>query len=377
MSAQQTERASAVAGFSYDALPGRVVFGSGSARSQLAAEVDRLGAQRIVLIAAESELALAQDLAAPLRERIVETFVGVRPHVPIAVAEQARAVATRARADALLSVGGGSTTGTAKAIALELALPIIAVPTTYAGSEMTPVWGLTEARHKTTGRSLAVLPRLVIYDPELTVSLPASVTGPSAMNAIAHCVEALYVPAANPVTSLLALAGISALAQGSPLAVERPDDLDARSLTLFGAYLAGSAFAAVGGGLHHKICHILGGALDLPHAETHTVVLPHVVAFFAPAIPAAMGRIGDALGGEGNEDVAGALYDLARRLRVPAGLRELGMKDGDLAPMIELVLAGAAGGEHPRPVDEAAVAAILSGAFEGTRPVGTRTVEAA
>ena len=376
MRTQHSERVGAVADFAYDALPGRVVFGSGSARSRLAAELARLGARRIALIAAESELELARELVAPIRERVVATFTGVRPHVPVAVAEEARAVAAAAGADTLLSIGGGSTTGTAKAIALTLTLPIVAVPTTYAGSEMTPVWGLTEERQKTTGRSLAVLPTLVIYDPELTLTLPAAVTGPSAMNAIAHCVEALYVPAANPVTSLLAVQGIGALAEGSPVAVESPQDIDGRTLTLFGAYLAGCAFAAVGGGLHHRICHILGGALDLPHAETHSVVLPHVVAFFEPAIPATMTRIATALAaGEGDgdgaraDDVAGALQDLGRRLGAPASLRELGMKDSDLEPMIELVLNGAATAEHPRPIDEPGIRAILTGAFEGARPV--------
>ncbi len=359
---------SVVSQFTYDALPGRVVFGAGGARTRLAAELEALGAERILLVAAESELALAQELAAPLGGRVVATFTGVRPHVPVAVAAAARAAAAQARADTLLCVGGGSTTGTAKAVALELSLPILAVPTTYAGSEMTPVWGLTEGRRKTTGRSPAVLPRVVIYDPELTLTLPAAVTGPSAMNAIAHCVEALYVAAANPVTSLLAQRGIAALAQGAPVSVERPGDIDGRSLTLFGAYLAGCAFAAVGGGLHHKICHILGGALDLPHAETHAVVLPHVVAFFAPAIPVALAEIDAALGDEDRTDVAGALHDLGARLRTPAGLRALGMREQDLEPMIELVLAGAGEGRHPRPIDEPAVREILTGAFEGTRP---------
>jgi len=368
---------SAVSQFTYDALPGRVVFGAGSARARLAEELDALGAERIVLVAAQSELALALELAAPLGDRVVASFTGVRPHVPMEVAGAARAAAVQAHADTLVCVGGGSTTGTAKAIGLELPLPILAVPTTYAGSEMTPVWGLTEGRRKTTGRSPAVLPRVVIYDPELTLTLPAAVTGPSAMNAIAHCVEALYVPAANPVTSLLAQRGIGALAQGAAVSVERGDDIAGRSLTLFGAYLAGCAFAAVGGGLHHKICHILGGALDLPHAETHAVVLPHVVAFFAPAIPAALAEIDTALGGENPRDVAGALHDLGRRLRSPAGLRAVGMREQDLEPMIELVLAGAAEGRHPRPIDEPGVRAIVTGAFEGTRPQPAALAEAA
>jgi alcohol dehydrogenase class IV len=383
-----------ISAFAYDALPGRVVFGPGSAPAQLLAEVDRLGARRILLIAAQSDLEIAQAVAEPVADRVVASFSGVRPHVPVEVAQQARELARESGAELLLSVGGGSTTGTAKAIALELRLPILAVPTTYAGSEMTPVWGMTEAQRKTTGRSRDVLPAVVIYDPELTVTLPAAVTGPSAMNAIAHCVEALYVPAANPVTSLLATEGIRALAQGAPAAVAAPNDIDARTLTLYGAYLAGSAFAAVGGGLHHRICHILGGALDLPHAETHTVVLPHVAAFFTPAIPAAMARVAAALDGaaqrpgadhadtdtddRANADdrsgagAAGALYDLGRRLGVAPALRDLGMRESDLEPMIALVREGTAGagpGDHPRTVDEPAIRTILTGAYEGARPI--------
>src|SRR4051812_8695464 len=181
---------SAVSGFTYDALPGRVVFGAGTSRRVLAAEIQRLEATRVLVVAAEPERALAQELVAPLGERVAGWFSKVRAHVPVEVAESARALARSAGADALLSIGGGSTTGTAKAIALEQGLPIVAVPTTYAGSEMTPVWGMTEARRKTTGRDSRVLPKVVVYDPELTVSLPASITGPSAMNAVAHCVEA-------------------------------------------------------------------------------------------------------------------------------------------------------------------------------------------
>jgi alcohol dehydrogenase class IV len=387
---------SGISAFAYDALPGRVVFGPGRAPAQLLAEVDRLGARRILLIAAQSDLAIAQAVAEPVADRVVATFSGVRPHVPVEVAQRARELARESRAELLLSVGGGSTTGTAKAIALELRLPILAVPTTYAGSEMTPVWGMTDAQRKTTGRSRDVLPAVVVYDPELTVTLPAAVTGPSAMNAIAHCVEALYVPAANPVTSMLATEGIRALAQGAPAAVAAPQDIDARTLTLYGAYLAGSAFAAVGGGLHHKICHILGGALDLPHAETHTVVLPHVAAFFTPAIPAVMARVAAALdsaaqrpgANHANDDAdahadaddraaadagaAAALYDLGRRLGVAPALRDLGMRESDLEPMIALVCEGTAGagaGDHPRTVDEPAIRTILTRAFEGARPI--------
>ncbi|MDQ3794937.1 MAG: maleylacetate reductase, partial [Actinomycetota bacterium] len=256
--------------FTYEALPGRVVFGAGVSRDKLAEEVGRLDAERVLLVATGQEKELAEELARPLGERLAGRFTGVRPHVPVEVAERARNAAREVGADCLLSVGGGSTTGTAKAVALETELPIVAVPTTYAGSEMTPVYGLTSGQRKRTGKSLKVLPKAVIYDPELTFSLPDFITGPSAMNAMAHCVEAFYAPGANPITSLMAEEGIRTLASGVPAAVSRPENLEGRTQTLYGAYLAGAAFAAAGGGIHHKICHVLGGAYDLPHAETHT-----------------------------------------------------------------------------------------------------------
>jgi maleylacetate reductase len=349
-------------GFTYTALPGRVVFAAGAARARLAPEVERLGARRLLLIAAEPERELAQALAAPLP--VAAVFSEVRPHVPVEIAERARAAAAATGADALLCVGGGSTTGTAKAVALTTGLPIVAVPTTYAGSEMTAVWGMTEARRKTTGSDPRVLPSLVVYDPELTTSLPAAVSGPSAMNAIAHCVEAFYAPGANPITSLIAEEGIHALAHGVPVAVAEPENLDGRSDTLYGAYLAGAAFAVAGSALHHKLCHVLGGAYDLPHADLHTVVIPQVTAFLEPALPDAMARIARALGAE---DAAGGLFDLAVAIGAPTALRDIGMRAEDLDDAVGLVLEKVPA-DNPRPVAEADVRRILEAAFEGRRP---------
>jgi alcohol dehydrogenase class IV len=350
--------------FTYEALPGRVVFGAGTSREKLAEEVDRLGSSRVLLIVTQEEQALAEELAEPLGDRSVGIFTGVKPHVPLEVAEEARAKARELAADCLLSVGGGSTTGTAKAVAIEVPLPIVAVPTTYAGSEMTPIYGITSEHRKQTGSSLEVLPEAVIYDPELTFSLPGFITGPSAMNAMAHCVEAFYARGANPITSLMAEEGIRALARGVPVAVKRPDDLDGRSETLYGAYLAGAALAATGAGLHHKICHVLGGAYDLPHAETHTVVLPHAVAFNEEAIPEVMERIADALGAEG---AATGLYDLAEKIGAPTALKDIGMKEEDIDEAVGLILE-AAPEDNPRPVDEAGVRGILEDAYAGRRP---------
>jgi alcohol dehydrogenase class IV len=319
-----------------------------------------------VLIAAGPEAALAEELAAPLGDRVVARFDGVRPHVPVEVGAAATAAARAAGADGLLSVGGGSTTGTAKAVALATGLPIVAIPTTYAGSEMTPVWGSTEGGRKTTGRDAAVLPKLVLYDPELTFTLPAGVTAASGMNALAHCAEALYAPGRNPVTSLIALEAIGALARALPGAVAAPRDLAGRSGALYGAYLAGSAFAVAGSGLHHKICHALGGAFDLPHAETHSIVLPHVIAFQQPAASAAMDRVAAALGG-GPGGAAAALYDLAAGLDLPLALRDVGMPEDGIDGVVPQILA-AVPADNPRPVEAADVRSILAAAYAGKRP---------
>ena len=391
--------------FHYDALPGRVVFGAGVARRELRAEADRLQADRVLLVATESEEPLARELATPLGERVVAVFTSVRPHVPIQVAEAARALATSVRADAVLSVGGGSTTGTAKAIALTTGLPIIAVPTTYAGSEVTPVWGLTESSasgtrigaesnasgtsigaessasgtsigaesgRKTTGVDHRVLPRTVVYDPELTVTLPADLSAASGLNALAHCVEAFWAPRRNPISSLAAEEGIRALAAGLAGVYAEPTDLAARSDLLYGAYLAGSAFAVAGSGLHHKICHALGGAFNLPHAQTHAIVLPEVLAFNAPAAPDAARRIGRALGaGPGNTgaeaDPVGALRALSAGLGIPRGLRELGLREDQIDVIVELV-APAVPVDNPRRADRAALREIIHAAWVGPVP---------
>jgi alcohol dehydrogenase class IV len=232
---------------------------------------------------------------------------------------------------------------------------------------MTPVWGMTEAGRKTTGSAPEVLPRIVLYDPELTVTLPAAITGPSAMNAMAHCVEAFYAPGASPITSLMAEEAIGALGRGAPAAVERPRDLDARAEVLYGAWLAGAAFAVAGSGLHHKICHVLGGAYDLPHADMHTVVLPHVAAFQAPAVPAAMERVARALGASDAGAAAPAIHALNERIGAPRGLRDIGMREADLDEAAGLVMEKVPP-DNPRPVDEEAIRALLGDAFAGRPP---------
>ncbi|MFE5286775.1 maleylacetate reductase [Nocardia sp. NPDC056611] len=346
--------------FVYDALPGRVVFGSGTARTALAGELDRFAATRVLLVSAQSESDVAADLCTPFADRVAATFSGVRPHVPVEVAEQARAAAVGA--DLVLSVGGGSTTGTAKAIALTTGLPIIAVPTTYAGSEVTPVWGLTDAGRKTTGTDPRVLPRTVIYDPRLSMSLPVDLSIASGLNALAHCVEAFWAPRRNPISSSIAEDGIRHLATGLETVAATPQGIDTRTELLLGAYLAGSAFAVAGSGLHHKICHVLGGAFDLPHAQTHAIVLPHVLAYNAPNAPEAVDRIGRALG---RSDLPDGLREFGEKLGVPAGLRALGMLESDIDTVVDDILA-IAPADNPTPVTAAGIRAILSAAWAGT-----------
>jgi maleylacetate reductase len=286
-----------------------------------------------------------------------ERFGEVRRHVPVELAERARARFAELGADGLVALGGGSAIGLAKAIALTTGAPIVAVPTTYAGSEMTAVFGLTAEGRKRTGRDERVRPRTVVYDPDLSRDLPPAVVGPSAMNALAHCVDALWADGASPVAALLAEGGARALREG----LERRD----HERRLYGAALAGWTFGVVGGALHHRICHLLGGAFDLPHAETHSAVLPHVAALNAPAVPEEAARLAAALGAD---DLAGGIHDLARRAGAPTGLRELGLDAADLDGVVADVVALAAG--NPVPLDRRAARELLRRAWAGARPPG-------
>jgi len=354
--------------FVFDALPGRVVFGLGSIEL-LPEELDRIGARGVLLVYDITTKEVADELIETLGDRIAGTFSDVEQHVPLEAAQRAWEAAREAGADCTVTLGGGSTTGFGKAIALEMGIPTIAIPTTYAGSEMTPVYGLTSDGRKRTGRDLRVLPKAVIYDPKLTVSLPPFVTGPSGMNALAHCVEALYTKDANPITSLMAEEGIRALVRGLPACVADPDNLEARTEALYGAYLAGAALAVVGMALHHRICHVLGGTLGLPHGDVNSVVLPHVARFNAEAVPEALGRVARAMGAD---DAAIALFDLATSLGAPTSLAALGMPEKDLDRVAELSVEEPLW--NPRPVDVADVRTILDDAFHGRQPSPTTRV---
>jgi maleylacetate reductase len=345
----------------------RMVFGVGR-RSEIGTEIDALGALRVLLIADASAKEHGDEIADLLGGAMVQRWDEVAQHVPGDLAERARASATSSRADVVVCVGGGSATGLAKAIALTHRMPIVAIPTTYAGSEQTTIYGITGDRHKATGRDPVVLPRVVIYDPELTVGLPPHITGPSAFNALAHSVEALYATGANPVTTALALEGVRAIHDHLPAAMENGADLVARSGVLYGAALSGVALGATAAGLHHKICHVLGGTFGLVHADAHSVVLPHAASFNAAAVAELTTRLPPALAAPAGSDPGPALWDLAVASAVPTSLAALGLRADDLAEAVTRVMAELP--PNPRPVTETDVAAILHAAFVGSRPGG-------
>jgi maleylacetate reductase len=348
--------------FVYTGLPVRVIFGAG-VLEQLPREVAQLGLQRMLLLCTPGQRNLAARVAAMFAPGCAAIFDGAVMHVPAEVSRAATAVAREAGAEGLLALGGGSTTGLAKAIALDTGLPIIAVPTTYAGSEMTPIFGLTAAGVKRTGRDSRVLPKTVLYDPLLSLELPARTSVTSGMNAIAHAVEGLYAQDTNPVVALLAEEGIRALAQHLPSVIERPQDVAARSQCLYGAWLCGIVLGSVGMSLHHKLCHTLGGSFNLPHAETHSIVLPHAAGYNAPAAPRAMERVAHALG---VSDAPRGLFELTQRLGAPLALRDIGMRAEDLERAADL--ATQAPYFNPRAVQRADIRGLLEDAFWGRAP---------
>jgi len=350
--------------FIYTATATRVIFGAHSL-SRLDEEVSRLGAQRALVLSTPEQRASAERISTLLGPKAAGIYAEAAMHVPIETVRAACAHAQRVRADCAVAIGGGSTTGLAKAIALESALPIIAVPTTYAGSEVTPIFGLTEGGLKRTGRDPRVLPRVVIYDPALTLSLPVGLTLASGMNAIAHAAEGLYAEDANPVTSLIAEEGIRAMAAGLRRVAQAPEDLDVRSECLYGAWLCGIVLGSVGIALHHKLCHTIGGSFNLPHAETHSAILPYAIAYNAPAAPDAMRRIARALDAA---HAATGLFDLAKSLGLASSLRSLGLRLEDLDRAAELALRNPYW--NPRPFTQQDIRALLGRAYEGLPPDG-------
>jgi alcohol dehydrogenase class IV/protocatechuate 3,4-dioxygenase beta subunit len=348
--------------FVFTTNPARVVFGRGTL-ADLAAEVERLSGRRVLVVSGRSVPDTVDRAATVLGATLAARFDGAAMHTPVEVTERALTTLRGADADCLVSIGGGSATGLGKALALRTGLPLLAIPTTYAGSEVTPVLGETAGGEKTTLTATEVLPRVVLYDVDLTLDMPAQLAVTSGVNAMAHGVEALYSPQANPATDAIAVEAIRNMSAALRRIVTDPSDVDARSRALIGAWLGGTCLATVGMGLHHKLCHILGGTFDLPHAPTHTVVLPHAMAYNAPAAADAMRRIASALGAA---DAPAGMYDLITSLGGPVSLAALGFP-ADAVPLAA-GLVTAVPYPNPREVTEAGVEALLNDALWGRRP---------
>lgn len=350
--------------FNYDSYNCRVVFGINSINN-MSSEVEAMNASKALVISTPGRLDTARKIADLLGDLSAGILPDAVQHVPIETVEKSLKLAEKYKADSLVAIGGGSAIGLAKAISLETSLPIIAVPTTYSGSEMTPIWGVTEKGQKKTGNAPIVKPQVVIYDPVLSAGLPKHISATSGMNAIAHCVEGLYTDNSNPIITLIAEEGIRTLWGVLPKILENSDDLEIRSDALYGSWLGGTVLGSVGMALHHKLCHILGGSFNLPHAETHSVMLPFAIWYNFSHIPEAIEIMARAIGSKG-EDVAGSLFDFALSLGIPVSLAELGLKEQELDQAAELAVTNAY--YNPRPIDKSLIRQLLQYAYQGKRP---------
>ena len=341
--------------FDCEFLPGKVVFGVGSLRD-IADEVAALGLTRLMLIAGGSAKPAADRAAEDLGGSLATTFGTVIQHVPEGLAEEGRAAADAAGADGVVAIGGGSATGLGKVVAVAREIPLIAVPTTYSGSEMTPVYGTTGER-KVTARDLRALPRVAIYDPALTVDLPPGVGAASGFNAMAHCVEAIVGPGATPPSALLAAESLRIMPRALRACAARPSDLGARSDALYGAMLAGRALATAGTGLQHRLAHVLGGRFHAVHADAHAALLPYVTAYHEREQPSATAGVAEALGVEGS--AAAALHALAGEIGAPTSLAVIGISQEQIGLVVDEGVPG---------IDERDLRALLGDALEGGTP---------
>lgn len=345
--------------FTYNALPARVTFGSGTV-AKLAAEIELAGCKRALLISTPDQASTLRVIADGIGPLAARLFTEAAMHTPIDVTQQALQVATDCRADCTVAFGGGSSTGLGKAIALRTDLLQIAIPTTYAGSEMTPIIGETEAGKKVTQRTLKVLPEVVIYDVDFTLTLPPRLTVTSGLNAIAHAVEALYAQDRNPIISVLAEQAIVAMGRALPRIVADPKDVKAREEALYAAWLCGICLGSVGMAMHHKLCHVIGGSFDLPHADTHAVILPYAMAYNAGAAPDADRVVAKALGAQSG---AKALADLSKRLNAPQSLGVLGMRQEDIGRAVDIAMQNPYW--NPRPLERQAIGRLITAAWSG------------
>jgi len=339
-----------------------VVYAPG-VRREVGTYVDALGAERVLVLSTPQQSDLGLECVEALGARAVGLFAKAAMHTPVEVTQEALAHLHSVTADCVVSVGGGSTIGLGKALALRHPLHHIAVPTTYAGSECTPILGQTEGGQKTTFSDPKLRPDTVLYDPELVATLPGPMTVTSALNAMAHAVEALYARDRTAQSDVMAMEGLTAFQSALPQVVRTPNDLQARVQTQRGTWACGTVLGQVGMALHHKLCHTLGGSFGLPHAQTHAIILPHATAFNATAAATALAPVARLFGGT---EPGPALWDFAARLGAPRALRDLGLQQSDLEHTVTLATQNPYW--NPRPVTADGVWALLDRAWRGAPP---------
>lgn len=344
----------------------RVVFGEG-ASARLSQDLTEAGFHKVFVLTTRGRASAVAGITATLGDSLVGTFSEAIEHAPIDVTDKAERELRNADADVIVAIGGGSPIGLGKALVLRTGLPLVAIPTTYSGSEMTSIYGETNAAGKTTGRDARVAPRIIIYDPDLTLDLPVEVSATSGVNAIAHGVESLYAPNATTTSDEHAEQAISLLASSLPRIMANPSNAIARNDALRGAQLAGEALNATAMGLHHRICHVLGGSFGLPHAKTHSVILRYVVAYNFDSARQAMTRVARALN---CKNAIGGIEDLCNKLPIPRSLAEIGFAE----QQIEAAAKEVAAGDYPNPraVTVGSVSTILRSAWSGSSPLGLR-----
>ena len=347
--------------FTFPGLATRVVFGSGTL-AQTGVEVARLGHSRVLVLSTPHQQPEAEALAAGLGGLAAGVFAGAAMHTPTEVTEAALAVFADAGATAVVALGGGSTTGLGKAIAARTGADQVVIPTTYAGSEMTDILGETANGMKTTRRDPSIRPEVVIYDVDLTLTLPVAMTMTSGMNAVAHAMEAFYASDRNPIIELMCRDALRAFKAGLPILTHDPQNRQARAEALYGAWLCSTALGYVTMALHHKLAHVLGGSFNTPHAETHTILLPHTAAFNAVAVPDLLAPLTQTFGSA----PGGGLWDFAQDIGAPSRLADLGLSEADLDRAAEIAVQNPYA--NPRRFDRADIRTLLQAAYDGQRP---------
>ncbi|KAI5310186.1 hypothetical protein KEM55_000741 [Ascosphaera atra] len=345
--------------FEYNFRTPRVVFGSGAVK-KLPDELSKLSLKKPLVLSTPGRAKNAELVKDILQGQIAGIYAKAQMHNPVEVTEDA--LKNLNGADCVVSAGGGSTVGLGKAISVRTMLPHICLPTTYSGSEMTPILGETVQGRKTTRTDPKILPTVVIYDVDFTLSLPARTSATSGMNAIAHAVEALYAKNANPLTNLIAAEGVKALAESLPVIVNDTQNKEARDKALYGAWLCGSCLSSVGMSIHHKLCHTFGGSFGLPHAETHTIVLPHALSYNAKYAPEAMKRLAEVLP-DSNGDAVNGLNVLMDKLKVEKGLKAFGLKESDVDKATDIALEKPYW--NPRPMERDAIRELIRRCYAG------------